>query len=31
MPALRGLVYLIAVILGLISMLMWFLRFWGWT
>ena len=28
---LYGLVYLIVVVLGLIYMFMWFLRFWGWT
>ena len=31
LAGLYGLVYLIVVVLGLLFLLMWFLRFWGWT
>ena len=31
LAGLHGLVYLIVVVLGLLFLLIWFLRFWGWT
>jgi hypothetical protein len=31
LAGLYGVIYLIVVVLGLIFMFVWFLRFWGWT